>query len=67
VEIPAGKTQQVAIELNPSSFEFFDWSQWKMMVTPGEYEVYFGNSPESKNLKSKKNNNQIINRIEIVN
>lgn len=51
VEIPAGKTQQVAIDLNPSSFEFFDWSQRKMMVTPGEYEVYYGNSSDAKNLK----------------
>jgi len=51
VEIPAGKTQKVAIDLTPSSFEFFDWSQRKMMVTPGEYEVYYGNSSDSKNLK----------------
>lgn len=54
VEIPAGKTQQVAIDLNPSSFEFFDWSQRKMMVTPGEYEVYYGNSSDSKDLKATK-------------
>jgi beta-glucosidase len=51
VEIPAGKTQQVSIDLTPSSFEFFDWSQGKMMVTPGEYEVYYGNSSDSKILK----------------
>lgn len=51
VEIPAGKTQQVTINLNSSSFEFFDWSQRKMMVTPGEYEVYYGNSSDTKNLK----------------
>ena len=54
VEIPAGKTQQVAIDLNPSSFEFFDWSQRKMMVTAGEYEIYYGNSSDNKNLKTKK-------------
>lgn len=51
VEIQAGKTQQVSIDLNPSSFEFFDWSQRKMMVTPGEYEVYCGNSSASQDLK----------------
>ena len=51
IEIPAGKTQQVSIDLSPSSFEFFDWSQRKMMVTPGEYEVYCGNSSEVKDLK----------------
>jgi len=54
VEIPVGKTQQVAIELNPYSFEFFDWSQRKMLVTPGEYEVYYGNSSDVKDLKSAK-------------
>jgi len=54
VEIPAGKSKQVNIELTPASFEFFDWSQRKMMVTPGEYEVYYGNSSDSKNLKTKK-------------
>ena len=51
VEIAAGKTQQVSIELTTSSFEFFDWSQRKMTVTPGEYEVLYGNSSEDKNLK----------------
>ncbi|MDP4210555.1 MAG: xylan 1,4-beta-xylosidase [Bacteroidota bacterium] len=50
VEIPAGKTQQVSIDLNPSSFEFFDWSQRKMMVTMGEYEVYYGNSSSLNDL-----------------
>ncbi|WP_243349199.1 xylan 1,4-beta-xylosidase [Parabacteroides sp. FAFU027] len=51
VEIPAGKTAQVCIELNPSSFEFFDWSQRKMMVTPGEYEILYGKSSSLKDLK----------------
>ena len=52
VEIPAGKTQQVSVDLNPTSFEFFDWSQRKMMVTPGEYEVSYGNSSDYKYLKN---------------
>ena len=51
IAIQAGKTQQVLIELGFTSFEFFDWSQRKMMVTPGEYEVYCGNSSDSKDLK----------------
>lgn len=50
VEIPAGKTEQVTIELNLSSFDFFD-SQRKMMVTPGEYDVFYGNSSSPKDLK----------------
>ncbi|NJO92904.1 MAG: glycoside hydrolase family 3 protein, partial [Chloroflexia bacterium] len=51
IEIPAGKSQQVAIELLPSSFEFYDWSQRKMTVTSGEYEIYYGNSSDVKDLK----------------
>lgn len=51
VEIPTGETQQVTIELAPSSFEFYDWNQRKMSVTPGEYEVYYGNSSDTKDLK----------------
>jgi len=54
VKIPVGKTLQVSVELPSSSFEFFDWAQRKMMVTPGEYEVYYGNSSDVKGLKKTK-------------
>ncbi len=54
VEVPAGKTNKATINLSPASFEFFDWSQRKMAVTPGEYEVLYGNSSDSGNLKSVK-------------
>jgi beta-glucosidase len=50
-EIPAGKTHQVTIDLPPSSFEFYDLNQRKMVVTPGEYEAYYGNSSDAKDLK----------------
>lgn len=52
VEVASGKTQTVTIDLPPSSFEFYDWNQRKMAVTPGEYEVFYGNSSDSTNLKS---------------
>ena len=51
VEVPNGKTIKAIINLTPSAFEFFDWAQRKMMVTPGEYEVYYGNSSDIKSLK----------------
>jgi beta-glucosidase len=51
IEISAGKTKQVNIELAPSSFEFYDWNQRKMIITAGEYEVYYGNSSDAKDLK----------------
>jgi len=54
VALKAGEKANVTIDLPASSFEFYDWSQRKMMVTPGEYEVYYGNSSDSKNLKTTK-------------
>ncbi|MGD2034880.1 MAG: glycoside hydrolase family 3 C-terminal domain-containing protein [Bacteroidales bacterium] len=51
VQIPTGETQHVNIELTPASFEFYDWNQRKMSVTPGEYEVHYGNSSDAKDLK----------------
>lgn len=54
VNISAGKSQQVTIEMPSSSFEFYDWNQRKMVVAPDEYEVYYGNSSDSKDLKKAK-------------
>ena len=51
VNIAAGKTQQVTIDLPPATFEFYDWSQRKMAITPGEYEIFYGNSSDIDDLK----------------
>lgn len=51
IEIPAGKAGLATINLPPSSFEFYDWSQRKMAVTHGEYEIFYGNSSDAKDLK----------------
>ncbi len=54
VEIAAGKSEHATIELTPSAFEFYDWTERKMMVAPGEYEVLYGNSSDNKGLKTVK-------------
>ncbi|MBN2805881.1 MAG: glycoside hydrolase family 3 C-terminal domain-containing protein [Prolixibacteraceae bacterium] len=54
LELAAGKSQTATIELTPSAFEFYDWTQRQMAVTPGEYEVLYGNSSDAKDLKSQK-------------
>jgi len=54
VDVAAGKTNSAIINLPPSSYEFYDWDQNKMAITPGEYEVYYGNSSDNKNLKMTK-------------
>jgi beta-glucosidase len=51
VELAAGESKRITIDLPPSSFEFYDWNQRKMMVTSGDYEVYYGNSSDAKDLK----------------
>lgn len=53
INLPAGKSGDVNIALPPSSFLFYDWKQRKMAVTGGEYEVFYGNSSDVKDLKKK--------------
>jgi len=50
-QMAAGESKLITIDLPPSSFEFYSWGQRKMMVSPGEYEVYCGNSSDAKDLK----------------
>lgn len=50
-DIAAGKTVEMTIDLPHSSFEFFDRASGKMAVIPGEYEVWYGNSSDTKDLK----------------
>lgn len=51
VELGAGQTEQIAIELPASSFEFYNRDELKVTVAPGEYEVLYGNSSDEKDLK----------------
>ncbi len=51
VDVKAGKTEKAVVELAPEAFEFYDWEQRKMAVKPGEYEVFYGNSSNEKDLK----------------
>jgi beta-glucosidase len=51
IELTAGKSGQTVVNLPSSSFEFFDRISGKMAVTPGDYEVWYGNSSDARNLK----------------
>lgn len=51
VDLNPGKSADAVIELPPSSFEFYSWEQRKMAITPGDYEVLYGNSSATKDLK----------------
>jgi Beta-glucosidase-related glycosidases len=51
IELAAGKSGQAVINLPSASFEFFDRTSGKMAVSPGEYEIWYGNSSGVKDLK----------------
>jgi len=54
LEVPAGKTTNTTITLPYTAFEFFDNNSFQMKVTPGEYEIFYGNSSDAKDLKTTK-------------
>ena len=54
VECSAGKTVKAVIDLPYTAFEFYDEKALQMKVTPGEYEIWYGNSSDAKDLKTHK-------------
>jgi len=54
ITIAAGKTNTATISLPYSSFEFYNTDSYNMAVTPGEYEIWYGNSSNTKDLKMTK-------------
>jgi beta-glucosidase len=54
VNLAAGKTGQAVIILPYNSFEFYDRKSAKMDVTAGDYEVFYGNSSDAKDVKKVK-------------
>jgi beta-glucosidase len=51
IEIPAGSSVNVPLELNYKSFECFDAATGRMKVQPGNYEILYGSSSDEKMLK----------------
>jgi beta-glucosidase len=54
INVAAGKTNNVFIDLPYSSFEFYNDNALQLKVTPGEYEIFYGNSSDAKDLKTTK-------------
>ena len=46
VELKAGESQTVSMELPADTFEFFDTATNTMRIVPGKYEIYYGNSSD---------------------
>ena len=51
VELAAGQSKQVPVSLGADAFEFFDRKSGKMTVAAGEYEIWYGNSSATTDLK----------------
>ena len=51
VELKAGETKDVKIQLSGESFEFFNEDTNTMTVRPGKYEVLYGSSSDEADLK----------------
>jgi beta-glucosidase len=51
IELAAGRSGLATIYLPSSSFEFFNRTSGKMAVSPGEYEIWYGNSSDVNDLK----------------
>ncbi|MBN2012233.1 glycoside hydrolase family 3 C-terminal domain-containing protein [candidate division KSB1 bacterium] len=54
IDVAAGKSVNAEIELPTSSFEFYDRELRKLIVTAGEYEIFYGNSSKMEDLKKVK-------------
>lgn len=52
VELKPGESKKIVITLDNKAFEFYDWDERKMVVTSGDYEVYYGNSSRASDLKA---------------
>ena len=51
INLEPGMSSEISIDLPGKAFEFFDRSTGKMSTVPGEYELWYGNSSRSTDLK----------------
>jgi beta-glucosidase len=52
INIAAGATEAVSIQLMPNAFEFFDPQTNSMTIKSGQYEILYGGSSDDEALKS---------------
>ena len=51
INLEPGMSSEISFDLPGKTFEFFDRSTGKMSTVPGEYELWYGNSSRSSDLK----------------
>lgn len=51
VELAPGETKQVAIELDGASFEWYSEAVGRVVTSPGEFDIFYGNSSDESALQ----------------
>lgn len=51
VELKPGTSQDIALELEPSFFEWYSNTTRRMDIAPGDYEIFYGTSSDEKDLQ----------------
>ncbi|RYG27858.1 hypothetical protein EON81_29480 [bacterium] len=51
IEIAPGKSSIVSIRLSSHAFEFYNEKQGKVLTDIGDYEIWYGNSSDTKDLR----------------
>ena len=52
INVKAGQTVKATLTLTPKSFEFFDTKTNTMQIKSGNYQLFYGNSSRSEDLKT---------------
>ena len=52
VELQPGAQQQIAVVIEPESFQFYSEEKLEMTAEPGEYQIFYGNSSDEADLKT---------------
>ena len=52
VNIPAGQTKTVKVEINKDAFSFYDEATDGLKMRPGKYRILYGGSSLDSDLKS---------------
>ncbi len=51
VNLEAGESQDISLQMDASQFEFYNRESKQMVVMPGEYQLYYGNSSNPEDLQ----------------
>lgn len=51
INLKSGQSTEIMLELEPSFFEWYDLSTYRMSVSPGDYEIFYGTSSDDEKMQ----------------